>query len=166
VLRGETNDCVSGIALLGSNHSEQTIIKALDDKTALDFEGVPLSDVMSFIADKHHIPIQFDPEAMKNAGLNPTTMQVTMSLKDITLKSAMKLILSQFNLSYIIKDEILQVTTKDKADTELTTKVYYVGDLVVPIQNQNTDLGMLGGMGGGMMGGGMMGGGMFGGGGF
>jgi len=49
--------------------------------------------------------------------------------------------------------------------------VYYVGDLVVPIQNQNIDLGMLSGMGGGMMGGGMMGGGMmrggmFGGGGF
>jgi hypothetical protein len=147
----------SSMDLLSSKPSELAIIKALDDKTNLDFQGTPLSDAMEFIADKHHIPIQFDPAALKDAGLDPTTMQVTMTFKDVSLKSALKLMLAQFNLSYLIKDEVLQITTKEKADTTLTTKVYYVGDLVVPIQSQGINPfqlgGGLGGGGGGLGGG-------------
>ncbi len=155
----------SSMDLLSDKPAEQAIIKALDDKTSIDFQGTPLSDAMEFLADRHHIPVQFDLAALKEAGLDPSTMQVTMPpLKDVSLKSALKLILSQFNLSYVIKDEILQITTKDKADTTLTTKVYYVGDLVVPIQSQNVNLGQFGGGMGGLGGGGGGGGGGLGGG--
>jgi len=69
---------------------------------------------------------------------------------------------------------VLQITTPDDAESQLVTKVYPVGDLVVPIGinsnlfglggvgGMNGGGGMMGGMGGGM-GGGMMGGGMGGG---
>jgi hypothetical protein len=69
------------------------------------------------------------------------------------LKSALKILLGQYNLTYLIKDDVLQVTSKLTADNELVHKVYPVADLVIPVG------------GGGMMGGGMGMGGMMGGGG-
>jgi hypothetical protein len=65
--------------------------------------------------------------------------------------------LDQLELTYVVEDEVLKITSQDVAGELLITKVYPVGDLVVPI---------IGGGGGGGQGGGMMGGGMGGGGGF
>ena len=79
-----------------------------------------------------------------------------MALKGITLRSALRLMLDDLGLTYLIQDEVMQITTPEKAEARLLTKVYPVGDLVIPIISGGG--GMMGGMGGGMMGG--MGGGM------
>ncbi len=74
------------------------------------------------------------------------------------------MLLRELDLTYVIKDEMLWITTVDQAETPemMVQKVYPVADLVIPVRS----MGMMGGgmMGGGMMGGGMMGGGMMGGG--
>ena len=57
----------------------------------------------------------------------------------------------QPELTYMIKNEVLLITTPDIASEELTVKVYPVADLVLPIPQ---GLGMMGGMMGGGMGGG------------
>ncbi|MCC7085622.1 MAG: hypothetical protein IT427_11530, partial [Pirellulales bacterium] len=73
-------------------------------------------------------------------------------------------VLSAQGLTYFIKDEVLKITTKEQAEQELITKVYPVGDLVIPVRTFQTNSMLGGGMAGGMMGGGMgMGGGMMGG---
>jgi hypothetical protein len=81
--------------------------------------------------------------------------------KGITLKNALKLVLAEHDLAYVIKYEVLLITTKDKASNELSTRVYPVADLVLPIR-QSGNIGGFGGLGGGMggMGGAGMGGGM------
>ncbi len=72
-------------------------------------------------------------------------------------------------MKYVIHNEVLLITSPTKAESDefMTTKVYPVADLVLPIQNNMMSGfgGMMGGMGGGMMGGmgGGMGGGMMGG---
>jgi tetratricopeptide (TPR) repeat protein/uncharacterized membrane protein YgcG len=144
---------------LSSKPAEEKIIRELNDPNnliTLDFNGQPLSDVVAYLADKYpDIPaFIFDQAALKEAGVDPTTSLVTIKVKDISLRSALRLILSQFNLTYIIKDEVPQITTKDKADATLVTRAYYVGDLVVPIINQGVNTGQLGGGLGGMIGGG------------
>ena len=45
--------------------------------------------------------------------------------------------LGAMDLTYIIKDEVLLITTKEKADTELVTKAYPVADLVIPIRSMH-----------------------------
>jgi hypothetical protein len=64
-------------------------------------------------------------------------------------------------LKYVIHNEVLLITTPEKAESDdyMTTKVYPVADLVLPIQSTGMGGmgGMMGGMGGGMGGmGGMM----------
>ena len=58
--------------------------------------------------------------------------------------------LRDLGLTYVIQDEVLQITTPDEAEGRLVTKVYPVADLVIPIQSMGGGMGMMGGMMGGM----------------
>lgn len=160
----------ASVDLSSSSPEEQKITDELNKTTTLEFADnpTPLSGVIDYIQTKHGIPIVLDQEALKAAGIDPTATLVSKSLKDISLRSALKLILQEFNLTYMVKDEVLQITTKDKAlePANLIRKVYPVGDLVLPIippPAQNG--GGFGGGGGGGFGGGGGGGGFGGGGG-
>ena len=61
---------------------------------------------------------------------------VTIDLnQDISLKSALNLILEPLHLSYIIKDEVLKVTSEQFRDGNIVPQTYPVADLVIPIPN-------------------------------
>ncbi len=72
---------------------------------------------------------------------------MTVNLHNISLRSALRLMLKNFQLTYIIQDEVLMITTKEDAEKALVVKVYPVADLVLPIDA--TTLGGIGGGGGG-----------------
>jgi general secretion pathway protein D len=72
---------------------------------------------------------------------------ITVNLNtDISLKSALSVILAPLHLSYVIKDEVLQITSEQLRDGELIPKVYNVADLVIPIPNfvPSANMGMAG----------------------
>ena len=147
---------VMHLAERGSN--EEKIIEQLDRPTELEFFEQPLIDVIDYLKELHEIEIQLDTRALEEVGVDSQT-PITKNLTGISLRSAFNLMLKDYDLKYVIDDEVLLITTRDEAETpeRLATKVYPVADLVIPVQS-------MGGMGGGMMGGGMMGGGMMGGG--
>src|SRR5690606_6406610 len=49
--------------------------------------------------------------------------------------SALNLILEPLHLSYVVKDEVLKITSEQLRDTETYQIVYAVADLVIPIPN-------------------------------
>ena len=55
---------------------------------------------------------------------------MTRQLDGITLRSALNLMLSALDLTYVIEDEVLLITTPDVASRALVTKIYPVGDLL------------------------------------
>ena len=57
---------------------------------------------------------------------------VTRSVKGISLKTALQLILKNLSLTYLIRNGLLQITTPEEAEQQLETKIYPVGDLVLP----------------------------------
>ena len=59
---------------------------------------------------------------------------VTINLQNVTLRSALRLMLKNLQLTYIIQDEVLMITTPQDAETHLVVKVYPVADLVLPIE--------------------------------
>ena len=160
----------------GSN--EQRIYEALQKPIQnIDFSETPLRDVIASIQDSQGIPVQIDTKAFEDAGLDLET-PVTRSVSGISLRSALRLLLGDLDLTYLVKDEVLMITTKDKAAETLVVKVYPVADLVIPVNPQagvnpfqtggglggagGINSGQGGGLGGG---GGAMGGGIGGGGG-
>ncbi len=158
-------DKYSSMDLAKRGTAEKKIQEALKSPTELDFVEQPLENVIGYLKDYHKIEIQLDKKVLTEAGINSDT-PVTVNLKGISLRSALRLMLHDLGVTYMIQDEVLLITTPDEADTRLSTKVYPVADLVMPVSptaypSMGGGMGMMGGMGGGMMGG--MGGGMMGG---
>ncbi len=137
---------------------EKKIREALQSTTKMEFTEMPLIDAVDYLKDYHDIEIQLDNRALEDAGVGSDT-PVTRMVNGISLKSGLRLLLGEYDLTYLIKDEVLLITTVDKAETELVTKAYPVADLVIPVQSISTGGGLGGGIGGGGGGGGFGGGG-------
>ncbi len=173
------------VSLSNTSPAARRIRDALSQEVDYDIpEGSTLEDAIKMIETRHNIPIHIDQRGLEDVNVTLET-EMTGWLRGVTLRTALKRMLDNFELAYYIDEEVIVITSRDKAAEHLITKVYPVGDLVVPLFNPATmgGMGMFGsfgsmgggfgsgmmGFGGGMMGGGfgggMMGGG-FGGGGF
>jgi len=101
----------------------------------LDFKEAPLSEVLDYLSKLTDVNMHLDPEALSEYGVS-TDAPVTIVVRDeIMLKSALNLILEPLHLSYVIKDEVLKITSEQQREGEVFREVYSVADLVMPIPN-------------------------------
>lgn len=140
----------------------------------MDFEQNTLQDLIDFLEDVHGIQIEIDTRALDDEGLTADDIEISAQLSGISLQSALRIILDPHELTYVIKNEVMFITTITAEELEMSTRVYPVGDLVIPVTSQGGGGqgglgggggGLGGGQGGGGFGGGGQGGGGFGGGG-
>ncbi len=114
---------------------EIEIQKKLRTPVSLQFTNAPLSQVMTYLAKLAEVNLHLDPTGLSEEGVTSDT-PVTINLpSEIMLKSALNLILEPLHLSYVIKDEVLKVTSEQMRDVQVYTQAYPVGDLVIPIPN-------------------------------
>ena len=99
------------------------IEKALHDSTEVAFTDQPLKQALDYLEDVHHIEILIDQAALSDEGIS-TDQPVNLVLSGVSLKSALRLILDQLQLDYIIKNEVMMITTRTKADEMFETRVY------------------------------------------
>jgi hypothetical protein len=130
-------------ALACDDEVSEKIRVALRSKTAVDFVETPLSDVVKFLKDKHDIEIHLDKSALEDVGIAADS-PITWNLKGISLKSVLRLMLRELDLTYTVRDEVLLITTPEVAGASLCVRLYGVGDLVridesLPISSDNID---------------------------
>ncbi len=114
---------------------EIEIDKKLRTPVSPEFTNAPLSQVMEYLAKLGGVNLYLDPQGLAEEGVTTDT-PVTIDLRqEIMLKSALNLILQPLHLSYVIKDEVLKITSEQMRDVEVVTVTYYVGDLVQSIPN-------------------------------
>jgi hypothetical protein len=109
--------------------SEQKILAALADQTEIQFVDQPLNDVVESLKERHGIEIQLDNKALADAGLGSET-PVTRNIGGIRLESALNLMLGEMDLTYVIRDQVLMITSKTEAENMLLDRFYPVGDLL------------------------------------
>jgi hypothetical protein len=126
--------------------AELEIRATLAEKVTLEFAETPLTSVLAYLHDKYHLQIQLDtPELFylndgKKVTIDPAKLLVSINVKNVTLRSALNLILNLHNLTWIIKDEVLKITSEDMRHGELYSVTYPVADLVIPIPNFSPDV--------------------------
>lgn len=108
--------------------SRNQIDSALNSKTEMSFLDAPLKEAVESLEQHHQIPIEIDIRALEETGLTDDA-PVTKELTGISLRSALKLLLRDLDLTFLIDDEVLQITTPEEAETRLVTVVYPVKDL-------------------------------------
>jgi hypothetical protein len=109
---------------------EARIHEVLLEKCDLDFKQIPLVDALSQLAERRQVQVYIDYKALAAAGIAADT-SVTLSVKGLTWRTALKVLFDELDLTYLIRDEVLLITTKTEAENLLTIKVYPVFDLVV-----------------------------------
>ena len=132
-------------------HSEREmeILQKLETPVSVSFLNQPLGKVLDHLGQLAQVNIYLDPQGLAEEGINSDT-QVSLDLRsDVKLKSALNLILHPLRLNYVVKDEVLKITSQQLRNGETFTKTYNVADLIIPIPNfaPNRGLGLDGAYG-------------------
>jgi hypothetical protein len=93
---------------------------------SIDCRELPISDALGMLEETTGLTICLDRLAVQAAGVSPDA-PVTISLQDISLRSALRLMVGKVDLEYRVEGGVVHVGPICK---ELTTKRYAVRDLV------------------------------------
>ena len=122
---------------LGSSRSvkELEIEQKLKTPVLPKYNETPLTKVVEGLSQLAGVNIHLDPRGLSQEGVRYDT-PITLNLpQEISLKSALTLILEPLHLTYTIQDEVLKITSEQIRDGDLKIVTYPVGDLVIPIPN-------------------------------
>ncbi len=114
---------------------ELEIQHKLKTPVLLNFRDTPLSEVLDHLAKLASVNLHLDQKGLEEEGVSSDT-PVTIDLThEISLKSALNLILEPKHLSYVIQNEVLKITSEQLRDGAVYQRTYQVADLVTPIPN-------------------------------
>jgi hypothetical protein len=109
---------------------EEALLKKLDQPVkGFEFFEAPLMEVIARVREDHEVPMVVDEKALADAAIGTDTL-ITKSLKGISLKSALSLMLADHGMDWAIKDEVILVTSREAARRHPLRRIYGVHDLV------------------------------------
>jgi len=116
--------------------AEREIREKLTQPISVSFNQRPLSQAVNTLMDMVGIPILIDQEGLRTEGYT-SDLPINLDLrgKEISLKSTLTLMLEPLHLTYVIKNDVLRITSKNTATRARFIKTYPVKDLVIPIPN-------------------------------
>ncbi len=101
----------------------------LDKELDLDLAGTPLVDVARLLSAKVGVPVLLDERALQDSAI-PFDLPITYQERDVSLRAALARILWKHDLGWIVRSEVVLITTRDVADHEVVDRLYPVADLV------------------------------------
>lgn len=108
---------------------EQAIVKALNTVMSVNYDNARFEDVIQDLSNKMGQPIVIDRAALNDAQITSDT-PVSLKLRGVTARTVLRKVLGDNGLSYVVKNEVMQVLTAEKAKEMMVTRTYYLGDLL------------------------------------
>jgi hypothetical protein len=106
---------------------ETAILKALNTPIQVDFDKQPFEDVLDYLRKATGVGITVDQRAMTEIGVSYKS-EISLRLR-ATTRTILKRMLADLGMAYVIKDEVIQITSAERAKEMTTTRTYYIGDL-------------------------------------
>ena len=105
------------------------LLKALETRGDWQWNEVPLREVAERLEKELGIPLDIDERALEEVGLDPTVPVPAINLQGISAGSMLRLILRDLDLTWMVQNEMLRITTPEAAEEHLHICVYRVADL-------------------------------------
>ncbi len=138
IIANNRNAEKNGVSLMRSESGKEREIQAkLNKPVQVNFHNVPLSQAIDDLRQMTKMNIYLATEALSAEAINPET-PVSLQGDGLMLHSALKVLLDQAHLTYVVRDDMLKITTQRAAQGNQVRKVYSVGDLVIPIDDYVT----------------------------
>jgi len=109
--------------------TEARIEQALGKPTKVNFIESNLEDALNFLMEYHQIPIWIDKKALSDAEISleqPVNLQISVT----RFESVLNLLLEPLDLEWLVQDEVLKITTREKAAARAETRAFNVQDLI------------------------------------
>ena len=101
---------------------EQRVLHSLSQRIKVEANDAPLSEVIHFISQSIDREILIDVPGLADAGIS-TDQNTTFHLGEMTVWQTFHFLLKPFQLAWTAHDGILEITTKEKADEQMITRV-------------------------------------------
>jgi type II secretory pathway component GspD/PulD (secretin) len=125
------------LAQEGGNESDprkaEVVNKLNTMRVSVDFNNQTLEEALSFLRDYSGLNMVVDAEVYKSQ--SEDQLKITLKVKDLLLKSVLKLMLSSRELTAMYKDGVVLIVPKGKIDKAVTLQLYDVRDLLVKLQD-------------------------------
>jgi hypothetical protein len=107
------------------------LIQALDQPSSLEATDASLADMFDSLSKQHGIPILLDQTAIESeiGGEIEKSLTYSISLRDVTLRSALRTVLRDFEVGYVVRDAAILVTTWEFAERQPIVRLYPIADL-------------------------------------
>ena len=99
-------------------------------RITLDFNNARLDEVVAYFQEYSGLNFHVDPETLAKQDES----RITIRLKDVAIKTALKLILRPRDLGCVLKNGVLVIAPKSQLQTETVTRVYEARDLMLGIR--------------------------------
>lgn len=108
---------------------EQRILDALRKPIQANFSKDRFEDVLDYLQKASGVTIILDKSTLDEAGASYDS-PITMRAQEVSFRTALRKVLGEVGLTYIIKDGELHALTPQRAKDMLVTRTYDVADLV------------------------------------
>jgi hypothetical protein len=114
---------------------EQKLLKALNQPVQPQLGDTTFEKAADYLATLAGRSLVIEKAALEEGGIQvDSNTPVKLSFRSpVALRTALRSFLSPFGLTYVIKDEVIYVTTTRRARAMLETRVYYLGDIVAGV---------------------------------
>lgn len=109
--------------------AEAKNVAAMEQPFNLRFEKAPLRTVVEDLRRELKINVEFDPEQLKEEGVDATKVLIDFQQKEATLQSFLKAALSEHGLTTVVSKDALNIVKVDSNSLPHKTVVYPVTDL-------------------------------------
>ena len=93
--------------------ASEAIRKALDTPNNFEFKEQNLSAIIATISEQYKIQIVLDRATVSMMGIAPEEMNVDLNMKNTKLRTALRALVGQYNLTFAITDGHLLITTEE-----------------------------------------------------
>jgi hypothetical protein len=111
---------------------ERALVNSLNTPITVNFRGTRLEDVLEYLRTFTGQTILEDKAGLDEVQVNYDT-PVTANVKGVALRTLLRKVLSELNLTYVVKDETIQITSLTRARELMVVRSYYIADIVAGV---------------------------------
>lgn len=109
----------------------KSLLEALDKPVNIPVTGLQLGEAIQSLSNAIDKPIAIEEKSLEDLGLDmKKPVSFNPGSKPLTARTYLRGMLQSQSLTFVVKDNLIQVLTLEKARTMLVTKAYYLGDIV------------------------------------
>lgn len=112
----------------------EAIVNALDKPIPTQLQSMPFEEAVQQLSTEINQPIYLDKKSLEDVpGFDLKKAVTPLSVPKgtpLSARTVLRALLQSQGLTFVVKDNIIQVLTVDKAQAMLTSKAYYIGDVV------------------------------------